>query len=65
MGGGGGEVESLLLGSDEAVRFVGRVGCESGEVRLCRLPTSSVGEVGKEDTGGVCARRVGNNVVVG
>lgn len=45
--------------------FWGLLGCESGEVRLCRRPTSSDGDVGREDTGGVCARRVGTSVVVG
>lgn len=47
------------------VRFWGLLGWESGEVRLCLRPTSSEGEVGSEDTGGVCARRVGTRVVVG
>lgn len=67
MAGGGGDVDSLLLGSDSEVpvRFCGRVGCESGEVRLCLRPTSSDGDVGRDDTGGVWARRVGTRVVVG
>jgi predicted transcriptional regulator len=65
IAGGGGEVESLLLGSDRAVRLVGLVDWESGEVKLCLLPTSSEGEVGNDDIGGVCARRVGSTVVVG
>lgn len=48
-------MDSLLLGSDREVPvlFCGLLGCESGEVRLCRRPTSSEGEVGREDTGGV------------
>lgn len=33
--------------------FCGLLGWESGEVRLCRRPTSSEGDVGKDDTGGV------------
>lgn len=45
--------------------FWGLLGWESGDVRLCRRPTSSEGDVGREDTGGVCARRVGTRVVVG
>lgn len=47
------------------VRFDGLLGWESGEVRLCLRPTSSDGEVGRDDTGGVWARRVGIRVVVG
>ena len=47
------------------VLFCGRVGWESGEVRLCLRPTSSVGDVGRDDTGGVWARRAGPRVVVG
>jgi len=35
------------------VRFVGLADWESGEVKLCLLPTSSEGDVGKEDIGGV------------
>lgn len=46
-------------------RFCGLLGWVSGEVRLCRRPTSSEGDVGREDTGGVWARRVGTRVVVG
>lgn len=65
IAGGGGEVDSLLLGSDKAVRLAGLADWESGDVRLCLLPTSSEGEVGREETGGVCARRVGRTVVVG
>lgn len=57
--------ERVPWGAGVPVRFVGLVGWESGEVRLCRLPTSSEGEVGSEDTGGVCARRDGSKVVVG
>lgn len=53
MAGGGGDVESRLLGSDKAVRLAGLADCESGEVKLCLLPTSSEGDVGKEDIGGV------------
>lgn len=91
MAGGGGDVDSLLLGSDRAadsrteavlfsstepsalmlpcrysqvpVLFCVLVGWESGEVRLCLRPTSSDGDVGREDTGGVWARRVGTRVV--
>lgn len=47
------------------MRLAGLVDCESGDVKLCLLPTSSEGEVGREDIGGVCARRVGSTVVVG
>lgn len=39
--------------SQVPVRFCGLEGWESGEVRLCRRPTSSEGEVGRDDTGGV------------
>lgn len=46
-------------------RFWGLLGWLSGEVRLCRRPTSSEGDVGREDTGGVWARRVGTRAVVG
>lgn len=47
------------------VRLAGLADWESGEVKLCLLPTSSEGEVGNDDIGGVCARRVGSTVVVG
>lgn len=46
-------------------RFCGLPAWLSGEVRLCRRPTSSEGEVGSEETGGVWARRLGTRVVVG
>lgn len=67
MAGGGGDVDSLLVGSDKEVpvRFWGLEVWESGEVRLCLRPTSSEGEVGRDETGGVWARRVGTMVVVG
>lgn len=51
--------------ADLPVRLAGLVDWESGEVKLCLLPTSSEGEVGNDDIGGVCARRVGSTVVVG
>lgn len=51
--------------ADLPVRLAGLVDWESGEVKLCLLPTSSEGEVGSDDIGGVCARRVGSTVVVG
>lgn len=47
------------------VLFWGLDGWESGDVRLCLRPTSSDGDVGRDDTGGVCARRVGARAVVG
>lgn len=56
---------SYLLLTNIPVRLAGLADWESGEVRLCLLPTSSEGDVGKEDIGGVCARRVGSTVVVG
>lgn len=65
MAGGGGEVDNLLLGSDKAVRLEVLAGWESGEVKLCLRPISSDGDVGREERGGVCARRVGITVVVG
>lgn len=46
-------------------RFWGLLGWLSGEVRLCLRPTSSDGDVGREETGGVWARRVGTRLVVG
>ena len=56
---------SKCMTAHAPVRLVGLADWESGEVKLCLLPTSSEGEVGNDDIGGVCARRVGSTVVVG
>lgn len=42
-----------MLTTTIPVRFAGLADWESGEVKLCLLPTSSEGDVGKEDIGGV------------
>lgn len=56
---------SKCMTAHTPVRLAGLADWESGEVKLCLLPTSSEGEVGNDDIGGVCARRVGSTVVVG